>query len=92
MPPSVVWRFAVHPLHNPGLLQQRYGSLIEWVNVRLSGVQLQLKALGDCAHVGGSCASVSRNSRCRTPIRPCRRKRGATGWWPRSLQMTSSMG
>ncbi len=48
--PTAEWSFAVHPLHNPVLLQQRYGPLVEWINVRLTGVQLRLEASRDYAH------------------------------------------
>lgn len=44
------WVFAVHPLHNPALLHERYAPLIEWVNLRLHDVELRLEASSDYNH------------------------------------------
>lgn len=46
---KTVWALAVHPLHNPGLLQDLYGPVIEAVNARLSGIELRLEASGSYA-------------------------------------------
>ncbi len=49
--PSVpVYRFAVHPLHNPAKLVQSYQPLIDHLNSRLSGAQLELEASRDYAN------------------------------------------
>lgn len=36
------YSFAVHPLHNPQMLDRLYGPLVEHVNARLSGAKLRL--------------------------------------------------
>lgn len=42
-----IYRFAVHPLHNPLKLSESYQPLIEYLNRQLPGVQLQLEASRD---------------------------------------------
>lgn len=44
------WVLAVHPLHNPALLHERYGPLVDWANARLADVELRLEASSDYAH------------------------------------------
>lgn len=44
-----VYRFAVHPLHNPGKLTQAYQPLVDYVNSRLQGSRLDLEASRDYA-------------------------------------------
>lgn len=44
------WALAVHPLHSPALLHERYGPLLEWANARLSDVELRLEASSDYPH------------------------------------------
>ncbi len=39
-----VYRFAVHPLHNPQRLAEIYGPIVAWLNARLGGPTLQLEA------------------------------------------------
>lgn len=49
--PSVpVYRFAVHPLHNPAKLIAAYQPLIDHLNSRLSGAHLELEASRDYAN------------------------------------------
>ena len=45
-----VYRFAVHPLHNPAKLIQAYQPLIDTLNGRLQGAQLILEASRDYAN------------------------------------------
>ncbi|MBU4177673.1 MAG: phosphate/phosphite/phosphonate ABC transporter substrate-binding protein [Proteobacteria bacterium] len=45
-----VYRFAVHPLHNPGKLIQAYQPLIDYLNGRLQGARLALEASRDYAN------------------------------------------
>jgi phosphonate transport system substrate-binding protein len=45
-----VYHFAVHPLHNPAKLMQVYQPLIDYLNVRLQGAQLDLEASRDYAN------------------------------------------
>jgi len=45
-----VYRFAVHPLHNPTRLSQVYQPLLDYLNTRLKGVQLTLEASRDYAN------------------------------------------
>lgn len=42
-----VYRFAVHPLHNPQKLSEAYQPLIDLLNSQLQGVQLELEASRD---------------------------------------------
>ncbi|MCK9386896.1 MAG: phosphate/phosphite/phosphonate ABC transporter substrate-binding protein [Sulfuritalea sp.] len=44
-----VYRFAVHPLHNPAKLLRAYQPLVDSVNSRLQGVRLSLEASRDYA-------------------------------------------
>lgn len=44
-----VYRFAVHPLHNPTKLAQAYQPLIDYLNARLQGARLILEASRDYA-------------------------------------------
>jgi phosphonate transport system substrate-binding protein len=44
-----VYRFAVHPLHNPAKLMQAYQPLIDSMNARLQGARLTLEASRDYA-------------------------------------------
>lgn len=44
IPGIPVYRFAVHPLHNPAKLLQVYQPLIDYLNDRLPGTHLQLEA------------------------------------------------
>lgn len=44
-----VMRFAIHPLHNPQKLTQAYQPLIDYLNLQLSGVRLELEASRDYA-------------------------------------------
>lgn len=48
-PGSPVYRFAVHPLHNPAKLIQAYQPLIDHLNSRLQGARLTLEASRDYA-------------------------------------------
>lgn len=41
---KATWVLAVHPLHNPELLHERYGPLLQWANLRLDDVELRLEA------------------------------------------------
>ena len=45
-----VYRFGVHPLHNPAKLMLVYQPLIDYLNVRLQGAQLELEASRDYAN------------------------------------------
>lgn len=45
-----VYRFAVHPLHNPAKLVQAYQPLIDYLNARLKGARLALEASRDYAN------------------------------------------
>jgi phosphonate transport system substrate-binding protein len=47
---AAVMRFAVHPLHNPRKLADAYQPLIDHLNQRLGGVQLELEASRDYAN------------------------------------------
>ncbi|MCS6810249.1 MAG: PhnD/SsuA/transferrin family substrate-binding protein [Tepidimonas sp.] len=47
---KLLWTLAVHPLHNPVTLHERYGPLLEWANARLADVELRLEASSDYAH------------------------------------------
>lgn len=47
---KTVWVLAVHPLHNPGLLQELYGPLLVWANARLPDLMLRLEASNDYGH------------------------------------------
>lgn len=47
---KAVWVLAVHPLHNPGLLQELYGPLLAWANARLPDLMLRLEASNDYGH------------------------------------------
>ena len=42
-----VYRFAVHPLHNPQKLSEAYQPLIDYLNSRLQGVRFELEASRD---------------------------------------------
>ncbi|OAI10677.1 phosphonate ABC transporter substrate-binding protein [Methylomonas lenta] len=42
-----IYRFAVHPLHNPQKLSEAYQPLIDHLNSQLEGVQLELEASRD---------------------------------------------
>ena len=42
-----VYRFAVHPLHNPQMLAANYQPLIDHLNAQLTGAQLELEASRD---------------------------------------------
>ena len=42
-----VYRFAVHPLHNPQLLAEAYWPLVEHLNRQLSGARIELEASRD---------------------------------------------
>ena len=42
-----IYRFAVHPLHNPQKLSEAYQPLIDHLNSQLQGVQLELEASRD---------------------------------------------
>ncbi|MCK9401956.1 MAG: PhnD/SsuA/transferrin family substrate-binding protein [Chitinophagaceae bacterium] len=42
-----VYRFAVHPLHNPAKLIQAYQPLIDYLNDRINGVEFELEASRD---------------------------------------------
>lgn len=44
-----VYRFAVHPLYNPAKLVEAYQPLIDYLNSRLQGAQLELEASRDYA-------------------------------------------
>jgi phosphonate transport system substrate-binding protein len=44
-----VYHFAVHPLHNPAKLVEAYQPLIDYLNSRLQGAQLELEASRDYA-------------------------------------------
>lgn len=48
-PKIPVYRFAVHPLHNPAKLVTAYQPLIDYLNSRLQGAQLGLEASRDYA-------------------------------------------
>ena len=48
-----VYRFAVHPLHNPAKLMQAYQPLIDYLNGRLQGARLALEASRDYARLRG---------------------------------------
>jgi phosphonate transport system substrate-binding protein len=50
VPSLPVYRFAVHPLHNPAKLMQVYQPLINYLNVHLQGAQLELEASRDYAN------------------------------------------
>ena len=41
------YRFAVHPLHNPQKLSEAYQPLIDYLNLQLKGVQIDLEASRD---------------------------------------------
>ena len=43
----VVYRFAIHPLHNPEKLFQAYQPLVDWLNRGLPGVRIELEASRD---------------------------------------------
>ena len=45
-----LYRLAVHPLHNPTKLLQRYGGLADYLSARLPRVQIALEASNDYAH------------------------------------------
>lgn len=45
-----VYRFAVHPLHNPQKLDQLFTPMMEYVNRRVPGVKLELEASNTYAH------------------------------------------
>lgn len=45
-----VYRFAVHPLHNPAKLNAAYQPLIDYLNARLQAGQLELEASRDYAN------------------------------------------
>lgn len=45
-----VYRFAVHPLHNPAKLLEAYQPLIDYLNGRLQGARLALEASRDYAN------------------------------------------
>lgn len=42
-----IYHFAIHPLHNPTMLIQSYQPLIDYLNKRLKGAQLNLEASRD---------------------------------------------
>jgi phosphonate transport system substrate-binding protein len=46
-PVQVVYRLAIHPLHNPKRLFELYQPLVDHLNARLQGVQLRLEASSD---------------------------------------------
>lgn len=46
-PEVPVYRFAVHPLHNPQLLAEAYWPLVEHLNRQLSGARIELEASRD---------------------------------------------
>lgn len=48
-----VYRFTVHPLHNPGKLLQAYQPLMDFLNSRLQGVRLEVEASRDYADFEG---------------------------------------
>lgn len=43
----IIYRFAVHPLHNPQKLSVAYQPLIDYLNLQLKGVQIELEASRD---------------------------------------------
>ncbi|MDD5285957.1 MAG: PhnD/SsuA/transferrin family substrate-binding protein [Desulfuromonadaceae bacterium] len=45
-----VYRFAVHPLHNPAKLTEAYQPLVDYLNVRMKGTHLTLEASRDYAN------------------------------------------
>ena len=47
MDDTIIFSFAVHPLHNPQKLSQAYQPLIDYLNLQLKGVQIQLEASRD---------------------------------------------
>lgn len=49
-PGGSVYRFAVHPLHNPTKLIQAYQPLVDYLNRRLQGAHLELEASRDYAN------------------------------------------
>jgi phosphonate transport system substrate-binding protein len=49
-PSAAIYRFAVHPLHNPAKLIQAYQPLIDILNDRLQGARLTLEASRDYAN------------------------------------------
>lgn len=44
---NIRYRFAVHPLHNPQKLSEAYQPLIDYLNLQLKGVQIDLEASRD---------------------------------------------
>jgi phosphonate transport system substrate-binding protein len=44
---TTLYRFAVHPLHNPQKLCEAYQPLIDYLNLQLKGVQIELEASRD---------------------------------------------
>jgi len=44
---SPIYRFAVHPLHNPQLLAEAYQPLVDHLNRQLDGVRIELEASRD---------------------------------------------
>lgn len=47
---AVLYRLAVHPLHNPTKLLQVYGELTDYLSARLSASRIELEASNDYAH------------------------------------------
>lgn len=45
-----VYRFAIHPLHNPAKLMQAYQPLVDSLNAGLEGVRIELEASGSYAN------------------------------------------
>jgi phosphonate transport system substrate-binding protein len=48
-PAAPVYRFAIHPLHNPTKLSQYYQPLVDHINASLTGAQVTLEASRDYA-------------------------------------------
>lgn len=42
-----VYRFAIHPLHNPQKLSEAYQPLVDYLNLQLQGAQIELEASRD---------------------------------------------
>lgn len=45
-----VYRFAVHPLHNPQRLDQLFTPMLNYINQRVPGIHLELEASNNYAH------------------------------------------
>lgn len=41
---ATVYRFGVHPLHNPQRIEELYGPIVSYINTRLRGASLKLEA------------------------------------------------